>query len=266
MSEPVPTSPLLVERHDDGVVVLTLNLPDRRNAMTEALTTAWVEAVADLAADPELRAVVVTGAGTVFCAGGDLSWINGDAPEDVTPARLRAKMYPFYRSWLAVRDLPVPVIGAINGAAVGAGLCLALACDLRYAGPRARFSAPFTTLGMHPGMAATWLIPEAVGMPRAREIFYAGRVVHAEEAVVWGLASAVAEDVLAHSLEVAHAIAATAPIAVRLTKAALAHPYRPFAEALEWEAAAQPITMATADLREGMAAATERRAPRFTGR
>jgi enoyl-CoA hydratase len=260
------TEPLLVDRHDDGVVVLTLNVPERRNAMTEPLTAAWTRAVGELQTDPDLRAVVVTGAGTVFCAGGDLSWITGDAPENVTPGRLRAKMYPFYRAWLAVRELPVPVVAAVNGAAVGAGLCLALACDLRYAGPKARFSAPFTTLGMHPGMAATWLIPEAVGMPRAREILYASRVVHAEEAVSWGLASAVADDVVAHALDVAHGIAATAPLAVRLTKAALAHPYRPMAEALEWEAAAQPITMATADLREGMAAAGEKRPPHFTGR
>jgi enoyl-CoA hydratase len=259
------SEPLQVERHDDGVVVLTLDQPDRRNAMTEALTQAWSAQMTALAADPSLRAVVVTGAGSAFCAGGDLSWITGDAPDNVTPDRLRTKMYPFYRAWLALRELPVPSIAAVNGPAVGAGLCLALACDLRYVGPRARFSAPFTALGMHPGMAATWLLPEAVGMPRAREMFFTGRVVHAEESVTWGLASALADDVLAHAVDVAHRIAATAPIAVRLTKAALAHPYRPYAEALEWEAAAQPITMATADLREGIAAAGERRPPHFTG-
>lgn len=259
-------SQLLVERRDDGVVVLTLNEPDRRNAMTGELTAAWSETMSSLATDEAVRAVVVTGAGSAFCAGGDLSWITGDDPQNVTPDRLRAKMYPFYRSWLAIRELPVPSVAAVNGPAVGAGLCLALACDLRYAGPRARFSAPFTSLGMHPGMAATWLLPEAVGMPRAREMFFAGRVVHAEEAVAWGLASAVADDVVEHAIGVASAIAATAPLAVRLTKAALAHPYRPFAEALEWEAAAQPITMATEDLREGIAAAGERRPARFTGR
>jgi len=259
------SEPLQVQRHDDGVVVLTLDQPDRRNAMTESLTHAWSEQMSALAQDLAVRAVVVTGAGSAFCAGGDLSWITADAPENVTPDRLRAKMYPFYRAWLALRDLPVPSIAAVNGPAVGAGLCLALACDLRYAGPRARFSAPFTSLGMHPGMAATWLLPEAVGMPRAREMFFAGRVVHAEEAVSWGLASALVPDVVTHAVDIAHQIAATAPIAVRLTKAALAHPYRGYAEALEWEAAAQAITMATADLREGIAAAGERRAPRFTG-
>lgn len=258
--------PLRVERHGDGVVVLTLDEADRRNAMTEAMTAAWSRQMSALATDPDLRAVVVTGAGSAFCAGGDLSWITGDEPENVTPDRLRTKMYPFYRSWLAIRELPVPTIAAVNGPAIGAGLCLALACDLRYAGPRARFAAPFTTLGMHPGMAATWLLPEVVGMPRTREMLFAGRVVHAEESVSWGLSSAVAEDVLGHAVEVAHGIAGTAPIAVRLTKSALAHPYRSYGEALEWEAAAQPITMATDDLREGIAAATERRAPKFTGR
>jgi enoyl-CoA hydratase/carnithine racemase len=256
---------LLVERRDNGVVLLTLNLPDRRNAMTEELTAAWVAQMEELAVDQELRAVVVAAAGTAFCAGGDLSWLSVD-PGSVAPMGLRAKMYPFYRAWLRIRDLPVPSIAAVQGAAVGAGLCLALACDLRFAGPRARFSAPFTALGMHPGMAASWLLPEAVGMPRARDIFYTGRVVGAEEAVSWGLASEVAEDVLARALEAADKIAAAAPVATRLTKAALAHPYRPITEALEWEAAAQPITMATQDLQEGLAAAGERRTPRFIGR
>lgn len=257
--------PLLIERRANGVAVLTLNEPDRRNAMTEELTAQWVTAMIGLAEDDELRVVVVTGAGSAFCAGGDLSWIAGDDPASITPAKIRAKMYPFYNAWLRIRDLPVPSIAAVNGPAVGAGLCLALACDLRFASPRARFSAPFTALGMHPGMAASWLLPEAVGMPRAREMFYAGRVVSADEAVHWGLAGAVAEDVLEHALDVAGTIAAAAPIATRLTKAALAHPYRPLAEALEWEAAAQPITMATHDMKEGMAAVRERRPPTFSG-
>ena len=259
------SDPLLVDRLENGVVVLTLNDPDRRNAMTADLTAAWDATLKDLANESDLRAVVVTGAGSAFCSGGDLSWIAGDAPENITPIKLRAKMYPFYRAWLQIRDLPVPSIAAVNGPAVGAGLCLALACDLRYAAPPARFSAPFTTLGMHPGMAATWLLPEVVGMARTREMLYAGRVVSSSEAVQWGLASAVADDVLTHAIDVAGAIAAAAPIATRLTKAGLAHPYRPIAEALEWEAAAQPITMASNDLMEGMAAIKERRPPRFSG-
>lgn len=261
------SEPLRIERRDDGIAVLTLALPDRRNAMTEELTAAWGSAVADLRTDADLRVVVVTGEGSAFCAGGDLSWIEGGESR-LAPDELRAKMLPFYRTWLSIRDLEVPVLGAINGPAIGAGLCLALACDLRYAAPNARFGAPFTTLGMHAGMAASYLLPEAIGLPRAREMLYTGRIVGAEEAAAIGLINAVvpAETLLSSTLEVAARIVATAPVAVRLTKVALAHGPRSFADALQWEALAQPITMATDDLREGLRAVAEKRPPQFTGR
>jgi enoyl-CoA hydratase len=249
-----------------GVHLLTLSQPDLRNAMTEELTGAWSQAVAALAADATLRALVVTGAGSAFCAGGDLSWIEaGASGEEATPDALRTRMLPFYRTWLAVRDLPVPVVAAVNGPAIGAGLCLALACDLRYASPTARFSAPFTQLGMHAGMAATWLLPEAVGVVRARELLYTGRVLQPDEALAWGLVNGVSDDVVAHALEVADRIAAAAPIATRLTKAGLAQAAG-VEQVLQWEALAQPVTMATADFREGLAARARREKPTFTGR
>lgn len=257
------TGPLRTER-DGAVAVLTLALPDRRNAMTAELTSAWVDAVEAVRGDRGVRAVVVTGEGSAFCAGGDLSWI-GESP-DLNVVALRDRMLPFYRSWLAVRTLDVPVLAAVNGAAVGAGLCLALACDLRYAAPGATFSAPFARLGMHPGMAATYLLPEVIGLPRARDLLLTGRRVAAEEALAIGLVNGVADDVLAHTVEVARGIADSAPIAVRLTKAALAYAgHHSLDAALDWEGLAQPVTMASADLREGFAAQAERRAPRFTG-
>jgi enoyl-CoA hydratase/carnithine racemase len=257
------TAPLRVERHD-SVAVLTLDLPERRNAMTADLTAAWVAAVESLRGDRAVRAVVVTGEGPAFCAGGDLSWI-AESP-DLTVMDLRDRMLPFYRAWLSVRTLDVPVVAAVNGAAVGAGLCLALACDVRYAAPDATFSAPFARLGMHPGMAATHLLPEVVGVARARELLLTGRRVDAQEAYEIGLVSAVAVDVRAHALEAARGIADSAPIAVRLTKAALAHAgHHGIDAALDWEGLAQPVTMASADLREGLAAQAQRRAPRFTG-
>lgn len=256
-------TPLRVERRD-AVALLTLNLPARRNAMTAELTSAWVATVEQLRADGTVRAVVVTGEGSAFCAGGDLSWI-GESP-DMSVMALRERMLPFYKAWLSVRTLDVPVVAAVNGPAVGAGLCLALACDLRYAAPGATFSAPFAKLGMHPGMAATYLLPEVVGLARARELLLTGRRVGADEALAIGMVNGVADDVVAHALEVAAGIAGSAPIAVRLTKTALAYAgHHSVDAALDWEGLAQPVTMASADLREGLAAQAERRAPRFTG-
>lgn len=256
------TEPLRVE-HRDHVAVLTLNLPDRRNAMTADLTAAWVGAVATLRDDKDVRAVVVTGAGSAFCAGGDLSWI-GESP-DLSVVALRERMLPFYEQWLSIRDLDVPTIAAVNGPAVGAGLCLALACDIRYAATDATFSAPFARLGMHPGMAATYLLPEAVGVARARELLLTGRRVGAEEALAIGLVSGTYEpgELVTEVVEIARIVADSAPIAVRLTKQALRR--AGIEAALQWEALAQPITMASADLREGLAAQAERRPPRFTG-
>ncbi len=258
-------SALRVERPSEGVVVLTLALPERRNAMTEELTAAWGEQVRELARDREVRAVVVTGEGSAFCAGGDLSWIEaGGAQVD----SLRTKMLGFYRTWLSIRDLEVPVLAAVNGPAIGAGLCLALACDLRYAAPTARFGAPFAALGMHPGMAASYLIPEAVGLPRAREMLYTGKIFSAEDAGRIGLINGVlpAETLVADVIKTARKVATMAPVAIKLTKSALRHGPRTYAEALEWEALAQPITMATEDMREGLRAQGERRPPQFSGR
>jgi len=249
-----------------GVAVATLNLPEVRNAMTAGLTQAWVTAMEAVAADRSLRALAVTGAGSAFCSGADLSWLDQGSIDENTPDRLREKMLPFYRAWLAPRSLSIPVIAAVNGPAVGAGMCLALACDLRYAAPGATFSAPFIELGTHGGMAASWLLPEAIGLSRARELLYTGRIVRADEALEWGLVSGVADDVLARVVEVAAGIAAAAPIAVRLTKAGLAQAAGSgFETALQWEALAQPVTMSTDDIHEGIRARRERRSPAFEG-
>ena len=260
-------TPLHISRDPDGVVTLTLNVPDRRNAMTGPLTDAWSAAMAQLRTDHTVRCVVVAGEGPAFCSGGDLSWI-AESPQLSVDA-IRARMLPFYRTWLGIRELEVPTIAAVQGPAIGAGLCLALACDLRYAArDRARFAAPFTALGMHAGMAATWLLPEAVGLPAARELLFTGRAVGAEEAARLGLVNAVVDDADLGEVvrAVAGTVAATAPLATRLTKAALAQGgHRSVEDALQWEALAQPVTMATDDLREGIAAQRERRTPVFTG-
>jgi enoyl-CoA hydratase/carnithine racemase len=259
--------PLRIERRDGGVVVLTLALPDRRNAMTGELTSAFADAVALLRPDRSVRCVVVTGEGSAFCAGGDLSWI-GESP-DMSVDAIRDRMLPFYRTWLSIRDLEVPSIAAVNGHAIGAGLCLALACDLRYAARGAKMSAPFTQLGMHAGMAATWLLPEVVGVTAARDLLFTGRAVEGDEALRLGLVNGVydADALMESVLGVADRIAAAAPIATRLTKAGLrAGGHATMEAALQYEGLAQPVTFATDDLREGLAAAREKRKPMFDGR
>jgi len=258
---------LRVERPSDGVALLVLDNPDQRNAMSDAMTEAWSAAVADLAGDPTVRAVVVTGEGSAFCSGGDTSWIASEP--DATVDDLRRRMLPFYRAWLGIRSLEVPTIAAVNGAAIGAGLCLALACDIRYAATSARLGVPFVKLGMHPGMAATWSLPEVVGAAAARDLLLTGRLVGADEALRLGLVSRVIDDAtfLDEVLAVAAAVAATAPIATRLTKLALADGgHATYDAALQWEALAQPVTLATEDLQEGIRAAREKRAPAFRGR
>jgi len=258
---------LRLERPSEGVVLLTLDNPDMRNAMSDEMTSSWVAAIDELAQDTTVRVVVVTGAGSAFCSGGNTGWIASEP--DATVDALRARMMPFYRAWLSIRRLEVPTIAAVNGHAIGAGLCLALACDIRYAAAGARLGVPFNKLGMHAGMAGTWLLPDVVGPAHARDLLLTGRVVEADEALRLGLVSRVIEPdgFLDDVLGTAAGIASTAPIASRLTKIALADGgHADFESALQWEALAQPMTLATHDLQEGIAAAREKRTPVFRGR
>src|SRR3954451_6889529 len=171
-TESAPLTHLRLERPAPGVARLVLDNPAQRNAMTDEMTRSWGRAIDELAADPDVRVVVVTGEGTAFCSGGDPRWIASEP--DAAVDRLRTRMIGFYRAWLAIRRLEVPTIAAVNGPAVGAGLCLALACDLRYAAAGARFSAPFVKIRMNPGMASTYLLPDVVGAANARELLLTG--------------------------------------------------------------------------------------------
>ena len=179
--------------------------------MSAAMTASWGRVMAGLRADPDVRAVVVTGEGSAFCSGGDVVVDRRRAGRD--RGRAASRMLPFYRTWLAVRDLEVPTIAAVNGAAIGAGLAVALACDLRYAAEDAKLGAPFTSLGMHPGMATTYLLPEVAGLAVAREMLLTGRIVTGAEAAGFGLVNRAVprEDVLSTALAAADAVAAAAP-------------------------------------------------------
>ena len=249
------------------IAVVVFDLPERRNSMSTAMTQSWVRLMGLLRQDPDLAAVVVTGAPPAFNAGGDLSWIVSEP--DASVVDLRRRMLAFYRSWLAIKDLEVPTIAAINGHAIGAGFALALAMDIRYAAADARLGVPFTSLGLHPGMATTWSLPDVAGHAVARDLLLTGRIVTGQEAVGLGLVSMAvpAEQVLDEAIAAAERVAAAAPIATRLTLQAVRDGgHASFETALQWEALAQAVTLASDDLHEGIAAAAEKRRPTFHGR
>jgi enoyl-CoA hydratase len=256
---------ILLER-DGHVATLTLNLPNKRNAMSAEMTDAFPAAVAEVAAMDDVRAVVVTGAGTAFCAGGDLDFLH-TGERDVP--FLRDKMTSFYPRFTTLLDLDIPTIAAINGPAIGAGMCLALMCDMRVAANDAPLGMTFVRIGLHPGMLATALLGRAVTHTHAAELLYTGRIVTGAEAAGMGLVNRAVEasEVMPAARELAGQVAANAPIALRYVKQGLRLAFRQAAEqAAAWEGFAQPVTMATEDVREGLNAVKERRPPRFRGR
>jgi enoyl-CoA hydratase/carnithine racemase len=266
--------PLILRAREGDVVTLHFNDPTRLNAMSQAMGEAFAAAVAELAADASLRALVLTGAGRAFSAGGDLAMIEGRAAQGAANgargrAEIRAGMRAFYGLFLAVRELPCPTLAAIHGSAIGAGLCVALACDVRIAATDARLGLNFTRLGLHPGMAATWTLPRLVGPAHAAELLYSSRSFSGSEAATIGLVNraVAAGEVLAETQRLAAEIAAAAPLAVRGVKRSLRRSETTgLAEQLDAEAEEQAACFESRDVHEGLAAVRERRAPKFAGR
>lgn len=245
---------------------LILARPQARNAMTDTMGAEIQRAVAELDAQPRLRAVLVRGEGEAFSAGGDFAMLAERTRHG--QAENRAAMRAFYERFLSVRALRVPTIAVIAGPAIGAGLCFALACDLRVAAADAKLSASFVRLGLHPGMGATFLLPRLIGPAAAADLLLTGRSVDAYEALRLGLVNQVhppeALDAAARAL--AAQIAGAGPLAVAQTKATLDGALdRDLESALEREAEAQAVSFASDDLKEALQAIRERRPPRFRG-
>jgi enoyl-CoA hydratase len=238
--------------HDGDVRVIRLNDPGRRNAMSLALGARIREAVARCG-DDGIRAVVFTGAGTAFCAGADLPELFGDAGRPV--AETADQLRDYYRAFLDVGELGLPTIAAVNGPAVGAGLNLALACDLRVAGTDATFGATFARIGLHPGGGCTWFLVQELGYARALDILLRGRTLDAAEAVAAGLATGPSDDPVGTAVELARDIAETAgPLAVPIKRTArLAAAGAPFDVVLEAETQAQAQSAASERLQEWVA-------------
>ncbi|CAN5551448.1 enoyl-CoA hydratase [soil metagenome] len=206
------SSDLVEYRVDDRVALITVNDPDRRNAVTDAMSALLRAAVTEAEADTAVHAVVVTGAGKAFCAGADLSALGAAAEEGL----LR-----IYDGFMAIAECTLPTIAAVNGAAVGAGLNLALAADVRIAGPHAMFDPRFQKLGIHPGGGATWMLQRAVGPQVARAALLFGMRFNADDAVSHGLALKVADDPVAAALELAAGPASAPRDVVLATKASM---------------------------------------------
>ncbi|HEY7293413.1 MAG TPA: enoyl-CoA hydratase-related protein [Dehalococcoidia bacterium] len=261
-------SDILYELHDDGVLVLTLNRPDRMNALGGALVTELMDAFQRARFDDEIRALVLTGAGRGFCAGADLSRGTPRSGDTARHARLdrMGRAGPFQ---LALRDLDKPTIGAINGVVAGAGIGIATALDIRIASSAARFSTVFIKRGLGPDFGSSYFIPRLVGSARAYELFFTGRFVMAEEALQIGLVNRVVEPekLMDEALALAHELAAGPPQAMTFTRRALQRSLQNTLEQqLEFEWTNQIVALDSEDAREGVQAWLEKRPPRFLGR
>jgi 2-(1,2-epoxy-1,2-dihydrophenyl)acetyl-CoA isomerase len=252
-----------VETSRDGAVLtITLNRPDVLNALNASMHEELAAALKE-AADRGVRTVVLTGAGRGFCVGQDLTEFR-EAAGDIG-SRLRSNYHP---NILAIRRLEKPVIAALNGAAAGAGLSLACACDIRVAADSASFVPAFINIGLVPDSGGTYFITRLLGYARAFEWMTSGRKLSAAEAHAWGLVSEVVEgDELAErSAEVAARLAAMPTRGVGMTKRLLERAAtNALEEQLELEAQLQTAATQTDDFREGVAAFLEKREPRFTG-
>jgi enoyl-CoA hydratase len=254
MSAEAAFTRLKLERRSNGVRVLTLDDPDKRNAIGPELRDELVVAARGLLDDDQARVLVVAGRGSAFCAGADLGAVF-DA-EHATPSQMRARQLSYYESFLTLRELDIPTIAAVQGPAVGAGLNLALVCDIVIAGPRARFGVTFAKLGLHPGGGCTAFLVRRMGPGRALRTMLLGEVIDGPRAVELGLADELADDPLAEALLLAEQTAALEPSVARDMKRAVSIASTESFEALlGFESYAQAATAFNPGVIDGIRAA-----------
>lgn len=263
------SEPLLYEQ-DDGVVTLTMNRPEVRNALSGSdMIDAFVDAVRRINADRSVRAVIVTGVGTAFSSGGNVKAMRDKHADSVAGDIANTRYYyrdGIQRLPLAFEGIEVPTIAAVNGPAIGAGNDLACMCDIRVASETAIFAESFVKLGIVPGDGGAWLLPRVIGMSRACEMSFTGEPIDAATALAYGLVSQVvpAEGLLHTARQLAGKIAANPGHALRMTKRLLKEGQHTRLDALlELSAGFQALAHQTADHREALDALVEKRAPNF---
>lgn len=253
---------LLVEYRDDGVAVVCMNRPKATNALSLNLQALLSAAFSELAANPQVRAIVLTGGEKVFAAGGDIKGLEGAGPIEIMERHTE-------RVWAPIERCPKPIIAAVCGYAYGGGAELAMHCDIILAGEGASFSQPEIRIGIMPGIGGTQRLVRAVGKFNAMRMLLTGKPVSAQEAQRMGLVSAIYPDdqVLPEALKMAALIASMPPLAVsQIKEVVLAGVDASLETALMLERKANQLLFATRDQKEGMQAFIEKRKPKFEGR
>ncbi len=255
-------SDLILTGEADGVMEITINRPDKKNALTVPMYAALAAALARAAADPAIGAILITGSGGAFTAGNDLKDFLNSPDASIAPDGVDRPVLRFLR---AISTASKPVVAAVHGAAVGIGTTMLLHCDLVVAGHGARFQLPFTNLGLVPEAASSLLLPRVVGMQRAAEMLLLGEAIDAATAFQWGLVNRLVADaeVLDAGRMLARKLAAQAPEAVRLTKALMRGDGAAVAARMAEEGTLFAAQMKSAELKEAVAAFFEKRPPNF---
>ena len=253
---------LIIDVADNGVVTVTMNRPEKKNAadavMWDELRDTWNA----LAVDPEVRAVIMTGAGDAFCSGADLGGQGRDRHQLIS-------MNLIHQTVEALYSIMVPVIAKVNGVAAGAGMNMALACDLILASDQARFSEIFTRRGLSVDFGGTWVLPRLIGLHRAKELACFADVISAEQAAEFGIVNKVVphDQLDSEAKDWADRLAAGPPLALAMTKRMLTlNASNDFKSALEAEGMAQTVNFYTQDTKEAVAAFLDKRDPKFQGR
>ena len=260
--------PELLETIEDGIATLTFNRPERMNALSTPIMDGLLHGLPRLAGNPSVKVVVLTGAGQAFCAGGDVKDM-AQGGEQRSAAEATARLRSRMEVSRILHELPKPTIAMVNGPAAGAGLAFALACDLRIAGASARLVTAFVRVGFSGDFGGSYFLTRLVGTARARELYFTGRPVDADEALSLGLVNRVVpdEELRDATMELARSLAHGPAIALSLMKRNMNYAESGgLSELLDMEAAHQVQTGRTEDHREAATAFVEKRTPIFTGR
>lgn len=254
-------------RVSDGVGTILLNRPERKNAFTLEMIDQWAEAIVSARTDPDVRVLVLTGAGDAFCSGVDLDDFNSDDKEVLDHKTVLAERV--HKVALALEDMDKPVLAAVNGVAVGAGMDMALMCDIRFVSESARFSEGYVRVGLVPGDGGCYFLPRLVGTAKALELLWTGDFIDAPTAVELGIASRLyADDELAEqTYAFARRLAEGPPVAIRAIKRTVYQSARcDLRTSLDLISSHQAIVQSTEDSAEALRAFREKRKPSFRGR